>query len=479
VGGELDAHIRELHALHPGLETEFANYSDRVKTTAACLKRGDFRFVDWEINGRSTGGDPDLFKFFIERAHQVLRPGGRLGYLVPSALYNNEGCTGLRHLLLEHSHVRVFYGFENRQKLFPIDSRYKFVCLALEKAVVSDGEKLGVEFRAAFMRHDLQELGTPPERVQVLIKRPELERLSPGTLAFPEFRDERDRAILLPMYGLEACQTPRPLLGDSGAGTWQAAYSREFDMTNDRDLWTRSDGRLWTPKEVCGLDWPARQDIPFAEVRAAMKAKGFWPLYEGKHIEQFLVGIKPVERWLNLEFAARKYGAPPAPGRKLVFRDIASNTNERTCIAAVLPEESCSGNTLATLHTPSISVDAAATVMNSFVFDFATRLKTAGTHLNWTYVSRIAIPLAIDCQGIPSVVTRDYQELPTRLTAIAEHSDAFREVWAANRSVARAYGLTASDFEHILDSFPVFARKRPAFHQFLRERLAEWKAEEG
>jgi len=44
--------------------------------------------------------------------------------------------------------------------------------------------------------------------------------------------------------------------------------------------------------------------------------------------------------------------------------------------------------------------------------------------------------------------------------------------------VEEAYGLTASDFAHILDSFPVFARKRPAFHQFLRERLAEWKAME-
>lgn len=479
VGGELDARIRELHALHPGLETEFANYSDRVKTTAACLKRGDIKFVDWEINGRSTGGDPDLFKFFIERAHQVLRPGGRLGYLVPSALYNNEGCTGLRHLLLEHSQVHAFYGFENRQKLFPIDSRYKFVCLALEKATVSDRDKARVEFRAAFMRHDLRELDTPPQGVQVLIKRPELEQFSPGTLAFPEFRDERDREILLRMYGLLPGQQPRPLLGDSGVGTWEASYSREFDMTNDRDLWTRPDGKLWTPKEVCGLDWPARRDIAFAEVRTAMKAKGFWPLYEGKHIEQFLVGIKPVERWLSLELATKKYGTPPAPGRKLVFRDIARNTDERTCIAAVLPEESCSGNTLATLHTPGILVDAAAAVMNSFVFDFATRLKTAGTHLNWTYVSRIAVPPATDCRGVPSVVTRDYQELATRMTAIAEYPDAFPEVWAANRPVALAYGLTASDFEHILDSFPVFVRKRPAFHRFLRERLAEWKAEEG
>jgi hypothetical protein len=58
-------------------------------------------FSHWRIDGRSTGGDPDLFKFFVERAHHVLKAGGRLGMLVPSALYNNEACTGLRHLLLD------------------------------------------------------------------------------------------------------------------------------------------------------------------------------------------------------------------------------------------------------------------------------------------------------------------------------------------------------------------------------------------
>ncbi|MBE7501883.1 MAG: hypothetical protein HS113_16580 [Verrucomicrobiales bacterium] len=55
----------------------------------------------------------------------------------------------------------------------------------------------------------------------------------------------------------------------------------------------------------------------------------------------------------------------------------------------------------------------------------------------------------------------------------------FQSLWETEESVVKAYGLAASDFQHVLDSFPVFARKRPAFHRFLRERLAEWKAEEG
>jgi hypothetical protein len=52
-------------------------------------------------------------------------------------------------------------------------------------------------------------------------------------------------------------------------------------------------------------------------------------------------------------------------------------------------------------------------------------------------------------------------------------------LWKANRSVAEAYGLGPDDFEHVLASFPRFARKRREFHAYLLARLAEWKAELG
>ena len=238
VGGELDRRIGELQATIPGLDRGFEAYEERVKTIAACLKKGgDYRFQDWEVDGKSTGGDPDAFKFFVERAHRLVREGGRVGYVVPSAIYNNEGCTGLRHLLLSEAQIERFYAFENRRKIFPIDSRYKFVSLVFRKGRPSaDG------FRAAFMRHDLDELASDgPKDWMVLVRRSELERLSPGTLAFLEYRSPRDREILLKMYGYDEDGNPvnpRPLLGDQGPGTWNARFYSEFHMTNDRDLWT-------------------------------------------------------------------------------------------------------------------------------------------------------------------------------------------------------------------------------------------------
>jgi hypothetical protein len=264
VGGELDRRIEELNATVPGLERGFGAYEERVKTTAAYLRKGgDYRYQDWEVDGKSTGGDPDAFKFFVERAHRLVRDGGRVGFVVPSAIYNNEGCTGLRHLLLSEAEVERFYAFENRRKIFPIDSRYKFVSLVFRKGEPV-GRRLPGGLHAPRPRLELTDDG--PKDWMVLVRRAELERLSPGTLAFLEYRSPRDREILLKMYGYDEegnPVNPRPLLGDQGPGTWNARFytrvphdqrPRPVDRPEDRQTaraarhpGTRADGARRAP----------------------------------------------------------------------------------------------------------------------------------------------------------------------------------------------------------------------------------------
>jgi hypothetical protein len=496
VGGELDRRIAELRESVPGLDQAFEQYEGRVRTVAACLKKGgDYRFHDWEVDGKSTGGDPDVFKFFVERAHQVVRPGGRVAFVVPSAIYNNEGCTGLRHLLLDECVVERFYGFENRRKIFPIHSSYKFVSLVFRKGAGAAGE-----FDAAFMRHDLAELDATARHREpasgpvlvskaswlVRVRRAELERLSPGTLAFLEYRSPRDREIVLKMYGYDAegnPVNPRPLLGDQGPGTWNARFYTEFHMTNDRDLWTDPrTGKLWNPRQILGpvagtTDRPPYYDpAAWPDIRAAMAEKGFWPLYEGKHIEQFLVDIKPIERWVSLEAAERKYGKPPDPGPKLVFRAIAHNTNERTCIAAVLPAGSCFGNSCWGAGLRKTDADRLCAILNSLPTDYAVRFRVS-SNMNFTHAGKIAVlePYSL-ASGAP-MLTRSASA--SAVASLFDDSAKWGQLWHSERAVAEAYGLGPDDFEHILSTFPVFARKRPAFFGYLSKRLAEWKVEAG
>lgn len=494
VGGELDHRIRELEEKIPGLSDEFKAYEKRIKTVAAYLKKGgDYRFQDWKVGGKSTGGDPDAFKFFVERAWQLVREGGRVGFVVPSAIYNNEGCTGLRHLLLEHAIVERFYAFENRKKIFPIHSSYKFVNLVFRKgSPETDG------FEAAFMRHDLAELEATaryrePGRGKirpsfapwiVSVRRRELERLSPGTLAFLEYRSPRDREILLKMYGYDAegnPVNPRPLLGDQGPGTWNARFYTEFHTTNDRDLWTDpKTGKLYNPRQILGpilgtTNRPPHYDpAAWPEIRARMAEKGFWPLYQDAHIHQFVVEFKPITRWVSLEEVSRKYGDKPVPKPRLVIRRPTRNTDERTCIAAMLPAQSYFGDTLTGVDVDDFHKDFLLLVLNSFVFDYAVRQRVSGRDLRPFQLKPVAVP---QLGAIHSVPVIESLSLGGATSWIYEFVDHWSDLWIANRSVAEAYGLTPDDFGYILSTFPVFARKRPEFYAYIREQVRKWKRE--
>ncbi|MDR7548778.1 MAG: N-6 DNA methylase [Armatimonadota bacterium] len=470
VGGELDRRIRELQAEIPGLDADFEAYEQRVKTVAACLKKGgDYRFQEWEVDGKSTGGDPDAFKFFVERAWGLVREGGRVGFVVPSAIYNNEGCTGLRRLLLEEAQVERFYAFENRKKIFPIHAQYKFVSLVFRR-----GHPDGDGFPAAFMRHDLAELADPaPKDFMVLVRRSELERLSPGTLAFLEYRHPRDREILLKMYGYDKDGNPvnpRPLLGDQGPGTWNARFDSGLHMTGAKDLWTDPSGRLYSPEQILGR----RIEDP-VELRARMAEKGFWPRYEGKHIGQFVYFTGAVTRWLRVDLLSEDDRARYSE-RRLVYRRVSNVRNDRTLITAVLPPCSGWGDKLPAILIDTIPLDLAATILNSFAVDYAIRLRGGGgggANLDFHVLRALPVPAPDSLRVVAPIRSQEAGD-----DSLYDREDLWPLIWEANRVVAQLYGLTPDDFEHVMGTFDVFAQKHPRAFAYLLGRLQEWKQEQ-
>jgi hypothetical protein len=464
-GEELDRRITELERAHPDLHDAFSSY--RAQTTAAAhvlRQGGDFPLSE----ARSSAAHEDVSKYFVDRAARVVARGGRVGLVVPSVVYNGDGCVGIRRFLLNGAAIERFYGFENRKKIFPIDSRYKFVSLVFAKGESAD------RFRAAFMRHHLAELADDvPKPWAVTITRTEIERLSPETLAFLEYRSPDDQAIVARMY-----ESGVTLATDDARG-WGAelftdlAHALIYNTSRDRELWTDpSTDKLYSPDRVLG-------DAPGSggEILTNMRRRGYWPVFEGKHIDQFLVGIKPVRWWLSVAQAEKKYDRRPRAEATLVFRETAANTNERTCLAAVLPAESAGSHKLTGVLVTRVSVDAAATVLNSLCFDYALRLRTAGTSVSFTYIKPSPVPSASVVNRLSVLQTRLAWQ--TGIEHITEDEGTWPVLWEANRAVAEAYGLSPDDFEHILGSFPVMARKRPAFVAYLRGRLAEWRVGAG
>lgn len=454
-GVDLDRRIAELEGARPSLMEEFASYRERTTTVAKFLRKGgDFPLSE----ARSQAAHEDVSKYFVDRAARLVGAGGAVGFLVPSVVYNGDGCVGIRRFLLEATAIQRFYGFENRRKIFPIHSSYKFVSLVFHK-VAPVGS-----FEAAFMRHDLHELAaSEPKPWMVRITPSEIRAHSPQTLAFLEYRSQRDQEIIRKMAG------GRRRLGDTEApGAWGARFmswrdhAAIFNVSEDRDLWGQD------PTDVLGAD------VGHAgETTERMREKGFWPVFEDRHVQQSLVGAKPVRRWLSVEAATRKYAKSPRQEPTLVFHEQARNTDERTCIAAVLPAQSAGTHTLCGLLVEHVELDAAATVLNSLCFDYALRLRVAGRHVSFTYMRPMPVPPTEVVNRLPQIPTHLAWE--TGLKHITDDRSLWPVLWDANRAVAEAYGLSPDDFEHILASFPGMARKRPQFSAFLRERLQEWK----
>ncbi len=181
-------------------------------------------YADTEHSFRHQGSaDLNLYKLFLEQAHALLADGGRLGFIVPSGLYSDKGTGALRDLFLERCTWEWVFGFENRAKLFPIDSRFKFNPVIVRKGGTTKA------IRAVFMRRDLtdweraEDLAVPYSREQVL-------QFSPNSRAILEIESQRDLEILEKIYANSV------LLGDDGPDGWGIRYATEFHMTNDSKL---------------------------------------------------------------------------------------------------------------------------------------------------------------------------------------------------------------------------------------------------
>ena len=181
-------------------------------------------YSDSEHSFRHQGSaDLNLYKLFLEQVHALLKAGGRLGFVVPSGLYSDQGTGALRDLFLERCRWEWLFGFENRLGMFPIHRSYKFNPVIVQKGGTT------AFLRTVFMRRDLTDW-EQAEAFAVPYSREQVRRFSPKSRAILEIESQRDLEILEKIYANSV------LLGDQGPDGWGIRYATEFHMTNDSKL---------------------------------------------------------------------------------------------------------------------------------------------------------------------------------------------------------------------------------------------------
>jgi hypothetical protein len=336
----------------------------------------------------------------------------------------------------------------NIRKFFPdVDSRFKFSLLGLKKGGQTERFKtMFLISRVRWPRTTLEEdASAVMERILESAKEyifemdiPTIRRFSPSYLSLMEFKSRRDYTLADKIY------SNHPLLGDTLPDTWNVKFTNEFHMTNDRHLFNTHGAGL--------------------------------PLYEGKMIHQFDAYWAPPQYWIKATL-----GEAHLVGKKetvwfnnyrFAFREVTNSTNERTSIVSMLPPKTFSGHTLWVGTTQDQRQDLFYTaICNSFCFDWVARLQV-DTHMNLSIMEQLPMPrLKAGNPTFESIVER-----ATRLTCT--HPD-FAQLWESvmgtawdasqavteplarqalrdelDALVARLYGLSRSDFDHLLGTFP-------------------------
>lgn len=381
-------------------------------------------------------GKTYTYRLFVERALRLLRPGGRLGLIVPAGLWHDRDAEPLRRALLDQCEWEWLYGFENRRRLFAIDGRWRFGVVVATKGGATRS------LRVAFGRVDAADWAAA-RPAHARLERAAIAALSPASGAFVAVDDRRDLALLARMQ-----QAGPPLLGADSPLRWRQG---DFNMTADRGAfvrradaeaagWARGRDGVWRKRGGAPL-LPLLQGGMLHDLHPAAGAHAGG---EGRATTWVAAARPEDSRPLYLVDAAawRADAAARAPFR-IAHRAIGNATNERTMLACLLPDAPC-GNSLGCLlpkdrQAPLWRLAAVAAVLGSLPFDYALRLRMSGANLNGFVLADCCLP------ELPEGVARELAAAAVRMCALLpQHGALWRQ--------ARAEGIVGEGDEPARDA---------------------------
>jgi len=423
---------------------------------------------------------------FLESAHALCRDGGRMGMIVPSGIYTDNGTKELRNLFLEKCDWDWLWSLINWNKLFTsVYYRFKFAIIIVNKKGKTENIKCGFNKKSFESWHQAEQefLTLPLEKIV---------QFSPLSKAILETSTYEDLAIVTKIYENSV------LLGDSGPDGWGIQYATEFHMTNDSHLFPPRawwEERGYTPDEY-GRWIPPEGEPP--ELRYRGKKIGepgdiALPLYEGRMIGQFdfsekgwVSGRGRSAKWRDIPWDDKviepqfimsdttiKEKSKHDSGLNVVFMDVSSATNARSMICSGLNSYPC-GNKVPILISKKCSTRAKLAliaILNSFTYDKQLRDRFGGTTLNYFIVEETAV--IKHSKSIPLLEDKSARLLFSGINyadkwiEIAENDPKLRNsnwksLWAVtlherlrlrcilDAVIAELYGLSFEDFAWIL-----------------------------
>lgn len=358
-------------------------------------------------------GDIDLYPMFAELCLSFSKEAW--GLVLPTGIAMNDSNKAFFSKLIDENRLISLYDFENREKLFDIDSTNHFCLLTIGKE-----QNTPRTVKGGFFLTRLDHL-LDPRRIYTL-QTSDFARLNPNTKTCPIFRTSRDAKLTAKIY-----RNSTILYNETtGDNPWNVKFSRMLDMSNDSYLF-RTYAQLTAQGATLNGNTFTTAD-----------GKSYVPLYEGKMIWHYNhhYGTWPTEGerpnsinmpsedelanpdscimpwyWVPLAAVKERLVKYDKDGNvvwewkhnwMLCFRDISKSTNERTIIATIVPKQGFNNKTPIIFEESGI-LDGTIMcgILSSIVFDYVTRQKVGGKSMNFFYVKQFPV---LTPEHIPSAM---------------------------------------------------------------------------
>jgi hypothetical protein len=476
--------IAKIEASNPALWQRYLAAQDAAEKTLAHVRSDAANFP---LTGR---GDVNTYMLFAELARQLVSPTGRVGLLVPSGIATDATTRHFFSDLMESKSLTALYDFENKRGWFEdVHRAFKFSVL-LMNGLATPHEHA----KFVFFAHEIRDLSDKQREISLSPK--DLKLLNPNTRTCPIFRSKRDAELTKQIYRRV------PVLVDvnrnDGGNPWGVRFATMFHQTNDAERFVTGETLSSDGYVLDGNRWKKGDQI-------------FVPLYEAKMVPAYdhrAAGVRiEADNWMrqgqtedtvsvehqNPEFVVQpRYWvadaalSPSIDNRRwlLAYKDVTSATNQRTMIAAFIPQAGVANSAPLLLTDKPVRRESCLLAnLNSLAFDFVARQKVGGLHLNFFIVEQLPTltPDTYDdkCPWDKSRKLEDWiAERVLKLTCtsndmrpLAEAAGFEPGVWKwkePERAQLRAeldaayfhlYGLLREDVEYILGTFQGIANE--------------------
>ena len=385
--------IAKLQTSSPELYNEFIQACNNITNQSSFVKNSG-RFPLTAV------GKLELSSLFADLCLSFTKEAW--GLVIPTGIAVNDSNKYFFSKLIDENRLVSLYDFENREKLFDIDSTNHFCLLTIGKE-----QDTPRTVKGGFFLTRLDHL-LDPRRIYPL-QTSDFIRLNPNTKTCPVFRTSRDAKLTAKIY-----RNSTILYNEiTGENPWNVKFGSMFNMSTDSYLF-----RTYAQLTAQGATLNGN-------TFTTVDGETYIPLYEGKMIWHYNhhFGSWPTEGerpnsinmpsedelanpdscimpwyWVPLAAVKDRLVKYDNDGNVvwewthkwiLAYRDVTKSTNERTFILSCIPDSCGVGHTATLLYAERGCMPGAVLLgmMSSLTFDYVARQKNGGKHMS-TFIAK-------------------------------------------------------------------------------------------